>query len=329
MEVMLCFNIYLDSELTHGKVVNIVQNKNLKPGFHVPFVKEHHKDDEDLSCNLLEESTVLEYGVPTPDFKRMNDPNIKNDIADPDSICWEKFGIVNLKCDIKHMTVTDLYGSFTSAQKPANPYNYNITFTLEELESLDETLEFIIRSMGSECREDYDLILKLQRETRTNVELLKHGYNELLALYKNLDVNKQKMFRYALYSMFYAGMYARRWKGPQYPYPIYEKLTYARDENNKKIDPEPKTIDELAKVLTYMEEHEGEDIIKSLPVYNYTETMTSEFKHKMNTFVRRVLKGEYCIRMASTILIGTAVYAIYILFSEEPIPLKTKVDHIY
>ncbi len=328
LELMTLFNINLSPTYTHSKIFSIIQNKNNKLGFYIPLNGEYPHGAEDLMCNELSESTVVSHGKVIPKWDRMSYFKTSG------KILWENYAL-QLYNDIitNNLTVSDLYFTFTNTKKPAYPSDYSKSYSEDELESLYEVLDYLFdtinKNSSSETVNDYDIIVKLRKETRTLIEMLRLGYRKLLDMTQTLNDKSRSDLKEALYSMFYAGMYARRWKGPKYPYPIYEKETKALDENNKKINPEPSTINELAKVLEYMESKNGEELIKTLPIYNYTEQLYSSSGSEMNKFVRTVLNGQYCIRMASTILIGTSLYAIFMIFSEEPISLKTRLDHIY
>ncbi len=152
--------------------------------------------------------------------------------------------------------------------------------------------------------------------------------------------------------VFELGMYARRWKGPPNPYPLTDKDTLqdqcfipevataeplarlnatitalggAPEQREYKVDPVTKAQGALIKVIPevkgvspaaldwamalHVVEHRGGDVIQS-PSRPFSDIFEKQYGSQ---------RGHTCIRIGSTIMVGTGAYYLE-LFFKEPIP---------
>lgn len=115
-----------------------------------------------------------------------------------------------------------------------------------------------------------------------------------------------------LYEIFYIGMYMRRWKGPGHDYPIKEAET-------KGIEPTETISHHIGiaiELLNAMPKY-AKDFTLNLKICQYQTTGTIEHgKEKLNNEWDGIIKGNNCIRIASTRLIGTGYHYLRVLYKE-------------
>lgn len=143
-------------------------------------------------------------------------------------------------------------------------------------------------------------------------------------------VNKLTVREWLL-QLFNIGMYMRRWQGPPHPYPVI--LT----ETQGDIDPNLK-VNEAMALLGYFPVYQGQvgepligiaaklseeerTFMNNLRAVEYMgeDGRVKIAKQKDNTigfYLSRVRKGDMCIRMASSIFIGTGYYYLRLFFKE-------------
>lgn len=156
----------------------------------------------------------------------------------------------------------------------------------------------------------------------------------LLTVFNNLNIDKP-LLRGWLYQLFYLGMYMRRWQGPPTPYPITRAETQGPDPNDK-VNNELQILGyppmfqradgtypqyEITGITAQLSAN-GRKFVDDLRAVEYIQEGNENIRvprqenRTIGFYLDRVRKGNLCIRIASTSLIGTASYYLGLLFNE-------------
>lgn len=141
----------------------------------------------------------------------------------------------------------------------------------------------------------------------------------IIAKFRDLSFDVQKQIFIWLHTRFYTGLYMRRWKGPDHPYPLRSEQTRSDDvpdlevshglllmeSQRSALPPDGKTFVQELKLVRY---YTGKPIGKYIVTCVY-----------LDRILEKILDVEECIRMASTDIIVTANYYLDLLYTE-PIP---------
>ena len=135
-------------------------------------------------------------------------------------------------------------------------------------------------------------------------DLIILGIQNMQADIPPLEVSSPHRVIDYLFHLFQLGMYMRRWDGEGPPYPLAEKDTL-RD-----YDPIPKTA---AGLVTLNESYERlrpeeRDFIDSIILFRYRRGELEVSGRSLIECLASIVRGEECIRSASSYLIGTAYY---------------------
>lgn len=196
----------------------------------------------------------------------------------------------------------DLIGAFSN--NFYHPENLNLVFNDNEIKELVALLKCF-----NTTNENKMLLDKINEVFISKKDFMNQDINYRNELNKFSDRDLVKAF---LYQIFYIGMYMRRWMGPNYPYPLKEFDTLV------KIEPESKVSWEIGKcmeILNNMSKSTRKFCLKLRACkYNQLGEIQDE-NHEFNLEWDGVIKGESCIRMASTRFIGTGLHYLRALFS--------------
>jgi len=205
-----------------------------------------------------------------------------------------------------------------------NPNQPAQNFTREEVERLVELL-----SLYTNQPEVTDMIKRIRDGIVKIRDLTAYDKNVYSTFIKLPDSDKP-LIRDWLYQLFYSGMYMRRWQGPPNPYPMTKALTTGPDpeikvneelgklgEIENKLSPQGKKLVTELRSIEYLK---GDNNIR-VPRHDPTATI--------GYYLNRIRKNDYCIRMASSYVIGTANYYLGVFYGQEiPNFDPTKLDEI-
>ena len=226
---------------------------------------------------------------------------------------------------------SDLLNAFsqneqTQAQEFRHPENYGLNSPNSEIKIL---LEFLYEERNNPLK------TKTLKELTDKIEeVLDEKLNEIdsdkrfLAKLNKLTPEIKAKLKHYLEVIFQAGMYMRRWKGPGHPYPLRSETT------KSETIPDLEVSEKLQEIISIQKElfpiREAYLLINKLPSCEYQADGSIEhgripFQH----ILTQVENGESCIRVASTIFIGTSYHYLRVLFREIYPGLKVReLDHI-
>lgn len=162
---------------------------------------------------------------------------------------------------------------------------------------------------------------------------------QLLRAFRQVVKDQQLVVREYLFGLFQAGMYMRRWEGQGHPYPQKSNQT-----ENVKISPDANTLKALQQLHQIIDQFDpttkrliyGEYVNRSdqvsggLRVVEYFGPQPEQSRSYISELMYQVIRGDFCIRMASSKFIGTGSYYLRLLFNENiPDFDPTHVDRIY
>lgn len=126
--------------------------------------------------------------------------------------------------------------------------------------------------------------------------------------------DQQQLLRDFIRETFDAGMYMRRWEGPGNPYPIREGIT------QRGVIPDANVSQALTKLQTEYTAMPTslKNIVHSLCIVQWPQATDDVFWQPYNqaSLFHKVNAGNYCIRMASSRFIWTAIYYLRLFFGE-------------
>lgn len=157
---------------------------------------------------------------------------------------------------------------------------------------------------------------------------------KLINTFSYLSIQDHKNINICLHDIFYMGMYFRQWRGPEHAYPLTTTATQVTGFN-----PDIHTAEARYKFIIDFEQlsTEAQTFIRELMIveHSYGQVIKSQSTtfgeiwdtiNGINSLIELEdakkngnpipwIGGDYCIRIASTRLIGTAYYYIKLLFN--------------
>jgi hypothetical protein len=200
----------------------------------------------------------------------------------------------------------ELLACFDSEQESFSfmkPHSIKESFTIAEITTLQELLKFIPDYQSEQT--------KLKTCIKLGLEELQERSEYDLKMRK-IFINKKYDLKKLLYQMFYIGMYMRRWKGPGNPYPM------TKNETKKNKEPNSKVTVELGVLYEYISqlEQSAQLFFKRLLIVDYNNKTLRQSITSMGSYLRSIMKGQECIRMASSRLIGTGYHYLSVFYKE-------------
>lgn len=180
--------------------------------------------------------------------------------------------------------------------------------TIYSIETIRQLLE-TIRSHPEfeELIRQIDLGLMLQLE-KTQYD------NRILREFKSLTQKDQyrSSIRDLFYRLFYSGMYMRRWKGPGHPYPL------GMEQTKVKMSPDDNVISALGELAHLLDSFPSEirHFLVELRKIEFHGNQMDQSPRSIGELLGQVGTHNYCIRMASSILVGTGFYYLRLLYNE-------------
>lgn len=211
-------------------------------------------------------------------------------------------------------------------RKPNEPEQ---DFSIEDVRSLIPLLELYPTIQGVP-----QIIEHIRAGLRRAQEMTNYD-RAILADFNRLPANDKPIVREWLHQLFIVGMYMRRWQGPPYPYPLHARDTQGPDPNAK--------VNEELKILGYYPmlrnadgtwppfavtgiterlSQQGQSFVNDLRSIEYRMVdegvrVPRQETRTIGYYLDRVRKSDMCIRMASSILVGTGSYYIRTFFGED------------
>lgn len=184
------------------------------------------------------------------------------------------------------------------------PEETAVYFNEEAITSL-KALLFQISSIPSELLLDKIIIGSAARDIRNRAAL---NFKDLLRRINTTPF--KKIFE----DIFYMAMYMRRWQGPGHSFPLKERETINR--------PNPDTRAGMIAYRLFQEfETIPDEIIEKFGelrclVLSDSRGRFAYINQRLGDILAKVYVGEYCIRMASKMLVITSYYYLMIFFNE-------------
>lgn len=204
-------------------------------------------------------------------------------------------------------------GSAVADVKFYQPQDPTLVFEYREIEVLDRLLTKYHGQQVDELRGIIEKVLVCSRERRITDQIHIDKFNMF-------NIDERAMIKRILILIFETGMYMRRWKGPGHPYPIFRKDTES-----------PELPDNVVMVwLTSIRDHldstttRVQKFILELPQCERRQRDITVYDMSFKKLWDRVIAGDasdigYCIRMASSFFVGTALHY-HRVFLDEDIP---------
>lgn len=182
------------------------------------------------------------------------------------------------------------------------PFDYPNEFEDNEIEEIDDLARFFT--------EEYQIARDLRTKI-ANIRLMKYQNTEELRQFHQEFINgsiKYKSDISSLFeSIFYAGMYMRQWKGKGNPFPKTENDSkeMGRTEDTSFEIGASDEINKARRLIVSI----NSSIISQLSIKTHNGSGNIvDYGYPLRSFIKRVKRGDYCIRMASLPLIVTAKY---------------------
>lgn len=226
----------------------------------------------------------------------------------------------------------ELCGSFykddeTGSRIYRRPENQAKHFTSTEIDQLISLLSHY-RTIPN-GKKLFDLI----DEIKADIYRLTDADLKLKADYNKLPTDQKKLVNGYLRKLFDMAMYLRQWKGPPHPYPLLNRDT--GKEHSVKHELDAGAVTETGKALQsamlLMTEitdlfdslKEGKRIINRLMIINYVKSdrlvQLERGSELLVNQYRRVIEGNYCIRLVSSQFVATADHYMH-MFTNEHTP---------
>lgn len=152
--------------------------------------------------------------------------------------------------------------------------------------------------------------IKREINARSDIELL------LIDYFSNLSNESKEIFKEYLIQLFNIGMYMRRWDGPGTPYPLNSNSTRGQFNKEERVTPE---LNNLADIGDRLPEDDKLFIesLKMVQHFDGISRMSSSTDSTIERLVDKTIRGNFCIRQASTFFIGSGAYYAKIFFGYE------------
>lgn len=196
------------------------------------------------------------------------------------------------------------------------PDNIREVFSVSQIKQLRDLLVTFSK---------FDVLIQKINEGLHDLESKTEYDRSLLSQLRTFSPEEMVPVKEYLDKIFELGMYMRRWKGPGHPYPLSEAQT--RDNT---LLPEKKTwevLDSLEKKRQQMSPRVRSSIVgtwdkrtdtffNGLRIVDYYGMTACQTSLSLSQLLHEVIKGAYCIRMASSRLISTSYYYLKLFFNE-------------
>lgn len=187
------------------------------------------------------------------------------------------------------------------------PENINAKFTTRDVEGLKQLLLCF-----PPTKEIFDLIARIDEgliDAREKIE-----YDDVaLGQLGKFDTPSKELIRRFLRQLFYTGMYMRRWSGPGTAFPLRSNDTRINAEPDEKVKEQLGLGIELLKAMG----ERAKIFCLNLRMCQYTNSGGIECgKAGIGMTWNQVIRGDMCIRIASSMFVGTGYHYLRSLFRE-------------
>jgi len=287
------------SELTDGEIFENI-------GVYVPY-----DSRDELVTNIVAAITRLRFMYPSK--RSLVRSHNKETLMMTEITDVETF-MVCYGTALKYYTyeLADLTAAFhrdeeTHVMEFRRPENPNLRFTQNDIEGLVRLLQCFPPTP--------DIALLIERINEALIDAREKIAHDDVARRELLVFDKatQGLVREFLRQIFFTGMYMRRWKGPGNPFPVAENDTKDKKEPDEKVTHEVGTGMEILKQMGPL----ARAFCMNLKICQYNRD--GGIDHGAITFNGEwdgVVKGNQCIRMASTRFIGTGLHYLRALYRE-------------
>lgn len=209
----------------------------------------------------------------------------------------------------------DIIGAFTRDTETGllsfrHPENQHIKFTVQEVEGLRQLLSCFPSTPG------ITRIIELIDQGLIDAHEKLAQDEEYMTRLQRFPVLTKQLIQQFLRQVFYIGMYMRRWQGPGHAFPLKQadtKLNIPELELDasvkKQIEPAVALLDQMGK--------EALEYCLNFRQCEYNQGGTIDvITEKFDAIWHRVGIGKQCIRMASSIFVGTGYHYLRVLFRE-------------
>ena len=210
---------------------------------------------------------------------------------------------------------TDSTTGITAFRRPDNP---NLVFNGDQIEDIERLLHRLTLQDPNNASAN-NLATRIQVIKRLDLSYMKY-FADTTRKIATLSPNQRSLVREFLRSIFYTGMYMRRWSGPPHPYPLVESDTRCQTAPDIPVSQNL----QIGKGLLARMTPDTLQFIQNLRAIQYTYGGEAQVQNQ-SFFVewQGVWSGTHCIRMASTVFVGTGYHYLIRLF-DETIPGMTR-----
>ena len=209
----------------------------------------------------------------------------------------------------------DIIGAFTRDTETGllsfrHPENQHIKFTVQEVEGLRQLLACFPSTPG------ITRIIELIDQGLIDAHEKLAQDDEYMTRLQRFPVLTKQLIQQFLRQVFYIGMYMRRWQGPGHAFPLKQADTKHNVPEleldaivKKQIEPAVALLDQMGK--------EALEYCLNFRQCEYNQGGTIDvITEKFDAIWHRVGIGKQCIRMASSIFVGTGYHYLRVLFRE-------------
>lgn len=135
--------------------------------------------------------------------------------------------------------------------------------------------------------------------------LQRSAYDEtIIHRYHSFDKKYHPIIKKCLLSMFHCGMYMRKWLGPTHPYPLTTAMTKININTDEQIHNEMISLYQMLNQLPM----DISTFILDLSIVEFYGKGYGQHNNPIRNYLESVSAGVFCIRISSSLFIGTGFY---------------------
>lgn len=270
--------------ISRRNLLELIVNIANTPNFFLPYT-----EPENRACINRETAVDLE------------------DVKNPDLFIVSYGILAQYTCVDK----ADMMGSFQEIQSGNQRLFFfrNVTqpTRYHEIRQIEQLL-ILLRRFPEGNQDLIDVITRGLNTIRTMAE----GDFDLIIQFNSLPESDRSLIQNYLETMFNAGMYMRQWGGPGTPYPLRENQTGRTNSSSPfaNVTVQLNTMRDLYNRMT----PQAQQFINTLPAYDVSNRAPYSFVNEFD----RVYSGTQCIRLASSVFVGTSYKYQRLLLNSAP-----------
>lgn len=278
-EIISLMNTYV-AYRSRENLINKICELAVEPNFFIPFKRNSINKETTVELNTVDDENVFMVAYGTLDkYFCMDMSDLMHSFVE-----YKTGGkSIFMFRDIQNLREVYPVHKIENLHRLLKRYNNNVC-----INTLIERIECGIKIVRNMEKRDFDTLLTI----------IQFNTDELHLIREYFDI------------MFDTGMYMRRWPGPGHPYPLSENLTLI------KIDPSTQVTQGLMKMMDIYEKMSDmtREFIKTLTVYNIRKGKIIAYPQLFVTLFMEVFRGNECIRVSSTLFIGTSCHYSKLVF---------------